>query len=131
MSRKRPKSLNPIALNRPVSQAGIAADVVATLNRGGVPAELVRQGTIEAFARRQAEQLIAAAQRCKFPDVRAEMEETARAVLAGLEQMTGEAPPCERCGKSMELANTVPAVAGHPEICSYRCAECGNVVSTV
>jgi hypothetical protein len=75
--------------------------------------------------------LIAAAQRCKFPDVRAEMEETARAVLAGLEQMTGEAPPCERCGKSMELANTVPAVAGHPEICSYRCAECGNVVSTV
>jgi hypothetical protein len=106
-----------------------AADLVEALSREGIPAELVQIGAIEGFVRRQAEQLLLAAQRCAFPDVRAEMEETARAVLAELDR--GEPPTCERCGEAMDLAQTVPAVAGHPEIRSYRCSDCGHVMTTV
>jgi hypothetical protein len=61
--------------------------VASHLNRLGVVAEVIDHEALEDFVRRQAEQLLRAAQLCLFPDVRAEMEEAARTALAELERV--------------------------------------------
>jgi transposase-like protein len=40
------------------------------------------------------------------------------------------APPCPACTNPMHLARVTPAVAGHPELRSYECAHCGEVLTT-
>lgn len=39
-------------------------------------------------------------------------------------------PPCPVCTKPMQLARVTPAVAGHPELQSFECADCGEVTTT-
>ena len=70
-----------------------AGEVVATLNRQGIAADLVRIEALEDLVRRRAEQILVAARRCRFPDVRADMEETARAALAELDRIQVAGPP--------------------------------------
>lgn len=43
--------------------------------------------------------------------------------------MARVSPPCPRCAKPMRLARIVPAVAGHPELCTFECVECREVTT--
>lgn len=36
---------------------------------------------------------------------------------------------CPRCGGEMQIVLIVPAVARHPELTSYACRACGDVVT--
>jgi predicted RNA-binding Zn-ribbon protein involved in translation (DUF1610 family) len=36
---------------------------------------------------------------------------------------------CPRCGDEMQIVLVVPAVARHPELTSYACRACGDVVT--
>jgi hypothetical protein len=36
---------------------------------------------------------------------------------------------CPNCAKPMRLARVIPAVAGHPELCSYECLSCREVTT--
>lgn len=38
-------------------------------------------------------------------------------------------PTCPGCEKEMKLTKVVPALAGLPELRSYQCSECKNVVT--
>lgn len=39
-------------------------------------------------------------------------------------------PPCPACESPMQLSRVTPAVAGHPELRSFECAGCGEVLTT-
>ena len=39
-------------------------------------------------------------------------------------------PPCPACAKTMRLARVTPAVAGHPELHSFECDGCGEVLTS-
>lgn len=46
------------------------------------------------------------------------------------EPQTRPIPPCRDCdGGSLELVSTAPRVGPFPELRTYRCAECGHVVT--
>ncbi|MFN3657872.1 MAG: hypothetical protein ACK4UO_11510 [Pseudolabrys sp.] len=38
-------------------------------------------------------------------------------------------PDCPHCGEPMRLARVVPALAGHPELRSYECSDCREVLT--
>lgn len=38
-------------------------------------------------------------------------------------------PPCPACASPMKLARVIPAVAGHPELRSFECADCREVLT--
>jgi hypothetical protein len=59
----------------------LAEDVVGALERAGVAATVVLPCNLEAFMHRHAEQVLAAARKCRIPDVKSELEETARSIL--------------------------------------------------
>jgi hypothetical protein len=65
----------------------VAADLVAMLARAGVTAEVVPPSGLNDFLRRQAAQLLDAAESCRCPELRAEMEQMARATLAELDRL--------------------------------------------
>jgi hypothetical protein len=46
--------------------------------------------------------------------------------------MAGDPQPlsCPRCGGAMRVVLVVPAVARHPELTSYACRVCGEVLTT-
>jgi transposase-like protein len=39
-------------------------------------------------------------------------------------------PSCPVCANPMQLARVTPAVAGHPALHSFECADCGEVLTT-
>ena len=88
-----------------------------------MPATVVHPEALSDFVRNQAEQVMEAARNCKFPDVHAELENMARSVLAEL----GRVRWCAGCGAAMQVVGVVPRVAGHDELCTYRCDRCGAV----
>jgi hypothetical protein len=111
--------------SREPSLAGkrFAADLAARLSSAGVPATVVHPEALSDFVRRQAEQVMEAAQNCKFPDVRAELQDMARSVLSEL----GAVQWCAGCGATMQVVAVAPRVAGHDELRTYRCERCGVV----
>jgi hypothetical protein len=34
-------------------------------------------------------------------------------------------PPCPSCGRPMHLARTKPQSDGYPDLCVFKCGECG------
>jgi hypothetical protein len=88
-----------------------------------VPATVVHPEALLDLVRKQAEQVMEAARSCKFPDVRADLEEMAHCVLAEL----GRVRWCASCGATMQVAAVVPRIAGHDELRTYRCDRCGAV----
>jgi hypothetical protein len=45
--------------------------------------------------------------------------------------MSERAPQlCPACENPMQLSRVTPAVAGHPELHSFQCAACGEVLTT-
>ena len=38
-------------------------------------------------------------------------------------------PPCPTCATTMRLVRSVPAVAGHPELRSFECSDCGEALT--
>jgi hypothetical protein len=105
-----------------------AADLLAMLNEAGIEAEIATPGRVEEVVRRQAEQLLKRARECESAEERAEMEQLAHAALAELK--SPQELTCRQCGTKMQLAQTVPAVAGHAELRTYRCGSCGAVTTT-
>jgi len=100
-----------------------AADLAARLSSAGVPATVVHPAALSELVRKQAGQVMEAARNCKFPDVRAELQDMARSVLAEL----GQVRWCAGCGATMQAVGVIPGVAGHDELQTYRCDRCGAV----
>jgi len=42
-----------------------------------------------------------------------------------------EVPPCSKCSEPRSVATVLPPLAGHPEIVSFRCQSCGEVLTAV
>ena len=40
-------------------------------------------------------------------------------------------PPCPKCGGEMRVTLVVPRLGSHPELTSYTCNACNEVVTTV
>ena len=78
----------PIEL--PAEPAGerrrFAEQVASSLNVAGVPAAvLLSDADLIEFMRKHADQILAAAASCRFPEVRTQLEEIARTALAQLD----------------------------------------------
>lgn len=38
-------------------------------------------------------------------------------------------PPYPACTQPLQLVRVTPAIAGHPELRSFKCADCGEVIT--
>jgi endogenous inhibitor of DNA gyrase (YacG/DUF329 family) len=55
----------------------------------------------------------------------------ARSILCQTRNMSYDrlAPRCPNCGKPMQQTNTIPKLGGLPELVTFACRECGEVVT--
>jgi predicted RNA-binding Zn-ribbon protein involved in translation (DUF1610 family) len=47
--------------------------------------------------------------------------------------MTDDGPvrDCPKCGQQMKLARITPKIGPHPNLLSFKCDNCGEVVTTI
>ncbi len=50
-------------------------------------------------------------------------------VACGTRRMSDAFALCPKCKQPMRLVRVVPALAGHPELQSFKCRACGEVTT--